>query len=77
MSEFDLSPRELGRVLRRRRKALGRTQADVAAQAGLRQATVSGAEAGTPIELATLLSLLEALDLELMVLPRTKDPAGN
>ena len=68
------TPVQIGAALRRLRRLRGRTQRDAAGRAGLRQATVSATEAGRPgTHLATLCDLLAALDLELVVRPRTKD----
>jgi HTH-type transcriptional regulator / antitoxin HipB len=69
------TPSQVGAALRRQRRLRGRTQRDVAGRAGLRQATVSAAEMGRHgTHLATLCDLLAALDLELIVRPRSKDP---
>ena len=62
--------------MRRRRRALDLTQANLAAQTDLRQATVSSAEAGEPMQLDTLFTLLAALDLEIVLRPRTKGGAS-
>lgn len=70
MDQFARSPVQLGTVLRRRRRQLGRTQAQLSLETGLRQATLSSAEAGAPMHLATLFRLLAALDLEIVVRPR-------
>ena len=68
------TPAQVGAALRRLRKLRGRTQRDVANRVGLRQPTVSAAETGRPgTHLATLCDLLAALDLELVVRPRSKD----
>ncbi|WP_135211260.1 helix-turn-helix domain-containing protein [Vitreimonas flagellata] len=72
MDQLARSPKQIGAALRRRRRALKLTQAALATQASLRQATVSSAEAGEPMQLETLFSLLTALDLELVLRTRTK-----
>lgn len=72
MDQLARSPKQIGAALRRRRRALKLTQAALATQALLRQATVSSAEAGEPMQLETLFSLLTALDLELVLRTRTK-----
>jgi HTH-type transcriptional regulator / antitoxin HipB len=62
---------ELGAALRRRRRALKLSQAELAERASMRQATVSSAEAGDlGIKLTTIVDLLAALGLELVVRPR-------
>ncbi len=70
------SPRQMGAALRRRRRAMKLTQTQVATQASLRQSTVSSAEAGAPMQLETLFQLLTALDLELVLRPRTTAPVS-
>ena len=72
MDQLARSPKQIGAVLRRRRRALGLTQSDVAAQASLRQATVSSAETGDPMQLDTLFNLLTVLELEIVLRPRSK-----
>lgn len=73
MDQIARSPQQLGAALRRRRRALKLTQAELASQVSVRQATVSSAEAGlAAMQLETLLNLLTALDLELVLRPRTK-----
>lgn len=65
---------QLGAALRRRRKLMGLSQAQVADQMGVRQATVSlleSAEADSKV--STLLDLLAALNLDLVVRPREDD----
>jgi HTH-type transcriptional regulator / antitoxin HipB len=66
------TPKQVGDAVRRRRRALGMDQKDLAGKAGLRQATISAVEAGESGTLRTLFDVLTALDLELVVRPRTK-----
>ena len=73
MAQIARTPKQLGDALRRHRTHLGLSQSQAAAKAGLRQATISQIENGhdaTKIE--TICVLLAALDLELMVAPRSK-----
>lgn len=64
---------QIGGALRNRRRELGMNQAAVGEMANLRQATISRAETGDEsIHLGTLCDILAALDLELVVQPRTK-----
>ena len=73
MSELVRSPKQLGVALRRSRRARAMTQADLAGRAGVRQGTVSQIENGLEtVKLSTVMDLLRALDLELLVRPRTK-----
>ena len=67
------TPKQAGEAVRRRRRALGMNQRDLAGKTGLRQATISGVEAGEPgTQLRTLFDVLTALDMEVVVRPRTK-----
>jgi HTH-type transcriptional regulator/antitoxin HipB len=64
---------QLGAYLRRARKSKGLTQDNLAEQISKRQATISNLESpegGATLE--TLFAVLSALDLELVVRPRTK-----
>lgn len=66
------SAQQLGAALRRHRSHRRLTQADVARSAGLGQPTVSEVESGSPhSRLKTLEALLAALELELVVRPRS------
>ncbi|WP_207459449.1 helix-turn-helix domain-containing protein [Azospirillum sp. SYSU D00513] len=71
------SPQQIGNALRRFRTERSLRQADLGAMARLQQATVSKLEGGNPeARLQTLADVLAALDLELVIRPRTKaDPA--
>lgn len=63
---------DIGAALRRRRRALKLSQAQVAERAGVKQNTVSSAEAGGPgTKLQTLIDLMAVLELELIVQPRS------
>ena len=76
MDQIARSPTQVGAALRRRRRAAGLTQAELAEHTALRQATISAAEAGRPIGIDTLFALLAALDLEIALRPRTKGRAN-
>jgi HTH-type transcriptional regulator/antitoxin HipB len=70
------TPKHVGDALRRRRRILGLNQRDLGAKTNLRQATISGLEAGEPgAHLRTLFDLLTALDMELVIRPRSKASA--
>ena len=76
MEQITRTPRQLGTLLRRRRRELGLTQEEVASRIHLRQATVSALEnSAADSRLATLFEALSALDLELLVRPRSKGSA--
>ena len=66
------TPQQLGAELRRSRKTRNLTQADISAQVGKRQATVSNLEAAGSGTLETLFAVLSVLDLELTLRPRSK-----
>jgi HTH-type transcriptional regulator/antitoxin HipB len=67
------APKQAGEAVRRRRRALGMTQKDIAAKTKLRPATISALEAGEPgTQLRTLFDVLTALEMEVVVRPRTK-----
>lgn len=64
---------QLGAAVRRQRKLARLSQSDLGSMIGLRQATISNLEAGGDgTRVQTLLAALAALDLELVVRPRTK-----
>lgn len=65
------TPKQLGALLRRERKARGLSQSTLAEHIGLRQATISKLEAGEPgTRIGTLLDVIAALGLNLTVEPR-------
>jgi HTH-type transcriptional regulator/antitoxin HipB len=70
--------KQLGAILRRARKHAGLTQGTLGDHVHLRQGTVSRLEAGEPaVQLRTLMAALSALDLELVVRPRSKASAAD
>jgi HTH-type transcriptional regulator/antitoxin HipB len=76
MEQITRTPKQLGTLLRRRRRELGLTQEAQASRIQLRQATVSALEnSAADSRLATLFDMLSALDLELLVRPRSKGSA--
>jgi HTH-type transcriptional regulator/antitoxin HipB len=67
------TPKQVGDAVRRRRRSQGLKQKDLGDKTKLRQATISGLEAGEPgTKLRTLFDVITALDLELVIRPRTK-----
>jgi len=72
MDSASRSPKQLGSDLRRYRKKLGLTQAQLSGQINKRQATISTLESAGNGTIETLFSVLSALDLELSVRPRSK-----
>jgi HTH-type transcriptional regulator/antitoxin HipB len=78
MDQITRTPKQLGTVLQRYRKATGLTQEELAARIRLRQATISALEtSATDARLGTLFDTLAALNLELVVRPRTKGSAKD
>lgn len=72
------SSKQLGAVLRRRRKAMGLSQGELATKIRIRQATISGLEnSTTDTRLETLFDALAALNLELVVRQRTTSSAQD
>ena len=70
--------KQLGAILRRARKQAGLTQGALGGQIHLRQGTVSRLEAGEPaVQLHTLIEALSALNLELVVRPRSQGSAAD
>lgn len=72
MDQLARTPKQLGTALRRVRKQKALTQPVLSAQTGKRQATISNLEIEGNGTLETLFSLLSALDLELVIRPRSK-----
>jgi len=67
------TPKQVGDAVRRRRRSQGLNQTDLGNKTKLRQATISGLEAGeSGTQLRTLFDVITALDLELVIRPRTK-----
>lgn len=65
--------KQMGDAIRRHRRSLQLTQTDVVQRARLRQATLSALESGSEgAKLGTLFHVLAALDLELVLRPRSK-----
>lgn len=60
----------LHEAIRARRLALGLSQAEVARRSGIQQRQVSTFERGGDVTLSTLLKLAQALDVELVPVPR-------
>jgi HTH-type transcriptional regulator/antitoxin HipB len=76
MDQVTRTQSQLGALLRRARKAAGLTQGELGERVSMRQATISNLESpegGATLD--TLFAVLSALDLELVVRPRTKGSA--
>ena len=73
MNDLARSPKQIGAVLRRHRRAQGLTQTELANRAGIRQGTVSLMESGAEgVKLSTFMDVLRGLDLEIVLQPRSK-----
>ena len=78
MDQIARTSTQLGAALRRRRKSLGLSQVELGQRINLRQATVSALEGGeVNTKLTTLLDALAALNLELVVRPRSSGSAAD
>jgi HTH-type transcriptional regulator/antitoxin HipB len=70
--------RQLGSALRRARRRKGLSQGELASRAQLRQATVSELEGGKATSrLDTIVAVMLALDLEIVLRPRTSGVADD
>jgi HTH-type transcriptional regulator / antitoxin HipB len=73
MESFARTPQQLGALIRRQRRQAAITQHQLGHKMGARQATVSKLESGEPAtQLKILMDALAALDLELVIRPRSK-----
>lgn len=73
MSDLARTPKQIGNIVQRARKARGWNQTQLGEKAGLRQETISLIETGNPAtKLETILAVLAALDLEFRIAPRSK-----
>jgi HTH-type transcriptional regulator/antitoxin HipB len=78
MDQIARTPKQIGAIVQRQRRKLRHTQKSLGARIKHRQATISRLEAGEPaIRLDTLLDVLSALNLEMVVRPRTKGSAED
>ena len=74
MEQITRTTRQVGAAIRRRRRALGLSQAQLANRTNLRQATVSALEQGQAGTLRTLTDVLAALQLEMIIRERSASP---
>lgn len=78
MNQIARTPKQVGDIVRRYRQAQERTQELLGKQVQLRQATISKLEKGEPgTRISTLFDVLTALDLELVIRPRTKSSTSD
>ena len=73
MDQLARTSKQIGAAIARKRKLLDLTQAELAAQVGLRQEAISKIEAGNEAtRLSKILDVMAALDLELTIGARGK-----
>ena len=77
METIARTPLQLGSHIRQRRRQLGLTQEQLADKIGVRQRTISELEKSATARSTTVLSALAALDLEMVIRPRTKSSAKD
>lgn len=74
MQQIARTPKQVGEILHRTRRALHVSQSTLGEKSGLWQETISRVEKGSPgTKLETLFDLLAALDLEVVIQPRRKN----
>jgi HTH-type transcriptional regulator / antitoxin HipB len=77
MEQIARTSKQIGEALRRERRRVKMSQSELAAKANLRQQTISSVENGdSGTQLRTLLEIITALDLELLVRPRSAAPSN-
>lgn len=74
MEPIILNPRDLGLALRAERKALGKTQAELAQAVPCKRQTIVDLEAGRNVSLHTLMAVLAALGKGLSILDARASP---
>ncbi len=73
MNDLARTPRQIGAILRRRRRGLGLSQAELGDKAGVRQATISALESGEQgARLKTVFDVMSVLGVEMVVRDRQK-----
>jgi HTH-type transcriptional regulator / antitoxin HipB len=77
METIARTPLQLANCIRQRRRELGLTQDKLAARVGVRQRTISDVETSAEVRVDTVLRTLAALDLELVIRPRTKSSSRD
>jgi HTH-type transcriptional regulator/antitoxin HipB len=72
------TPKQIGAALRRLRRQRSLTQSELGAKMHVRQATISKLESGEPAtQLRVLMDALVALDVELVIRPRSAAPSDD
>ena len=76
MEQLVNSPKSLGNAIKRQRKTKKLSQTETGSTYKLEQSTISSIEQGAPgTRLETLFRVLAALDLELVIRPKTFSPS--
>ncbi len=71
MTDIARSPKQIGALIRKRRRAKDLNQTELGAKTSLRQATISTIENGEEAtRIGTICDVLAALDLEFVIRPR-------
>jgi len=75
MEQIVRTSKQLGAAIRRHRRSVGLSQAQLGAKTNLRQATISALERGEPgTELRTVIDVMTALGIEIVVRDRSQSP---
>lgn len=77
MKSISRTPKQIAIAIKRYRQLKGLTQAQLSEKVKMRQATISKLEAGEETQLKTLLDVLTALDLEIVIQPRSKSSSAD
>lgn len=78
MDHLARTPKQIGAVIARLRREQNLTQAELAAKVSLRQEGISKIEAGNAAtRLSKILDVIAALDLELVIRPRSKSSPSD
>jgi len=73
MEQIVRTSKQLGAAIRRHRRSVGLSQAQLGAKTNLRQATISALERGEPgTELRTVINVMTALAIEIVVRDRSQ-----
>jgi len=73
MEQIVRTSKQLGAAIRRHRRSVGLSQAQLGAKTNLRQATISALERGEPgTELRTVIDVMTALAIEIVVRDRSQ-----
>lgn len=78
MTDIARSPKQIGTLIRKHRRARDLNQTELGAKTSLRQATISNIENGEDAtRIGTIFDVLSALDLELVIRPRGNQKSND